>query len=235
MEATRTSIDVVGGIRPLSTDPATPPLEWGREGASVTLPDEVPPLHEAVADEESLEELMELMEWALPAGHGGAAGLEMARCAARFEPRLDSKCGWEVQAELHRRSEEAGDIVYARATVTTGVEQAACRALASCWSAAWAAREPVPMPRRVGDELAFSQWGRNSMWDPSKGVDAAEYYRGIVEREQAQVDELTAVARGPTLVTPSSLGWNILYARHHADEARCMLEVLEGRDGACGT
>lgn len=223
-----------GSIRALSTDPATPPLEWGREDVVVTLPDEVPPLHELVEDEASLEEMMELLDWALSAGQGGEAGLEMARCAARFEPRLESKCGWEMQAVLHRRSEDAGEIVYARATVTTGAEQAACPAFASCWSKAWADREPVPMPRRVGDELAFSQWGRSSMWDPSKGMDAVAYYRGVAEREQAQVDELTAVARAPTQVTPSSLGWNILFARHRADEAKCMVEVLEGREGGGG-
>lgn len=224
-----------GHIRALSTDPATPSLEWGREGVVVTLPDEVPLLHELANDEESLEELMELLEWALSAGQGGEAGLKMARCAARFEPRLESKCGWELQVVLRRRSEELGEIVYARATVTTGAEQAACRAFASCWSSAWADREPVPMPRSVGDELAFSQRGRSSMWDPSKGVGAVAYYQGLAEREQAQVDELTAVARGPTQVTPSSLGWNILFARHRADEAKCMVEVLEGREGACRT
>lgn len=90
------------------------------------------------------------------------------------------------------------------------------------------------MPRRVGDELAFLQWGRSSIWDPGKGVDAVAYYRGIAEQEQARIDELTAVAQGPTQVAPSSLGWNILFWRHRADEAKCMVAVLEGREGACG-
>jgi hypothetical protein len=216
-------------------DPATPPLEWGRSEVVVTLPDEVPPLYALVVDEESLEDLMDLLEWSMAAGQGGAAGLEMARCAARFEPRLEGRCGWEVRAVLRRQGADTGQIVYAKAIVATGAEQPACRAFASCWSEVWAKREPVPMPPRVGDALVFSQWGRSSKWEPSRGVDAVEHYRALVESERRRLAELEAVAQGRTDVTPSSLGWNMLFARDHAAEAECMLEVIEGREGACGT
>jgi len=223
-----------GGLRALATDPATPPLEWGREGVQVELPEEVQPLHELMKlDEEALEEMMELLHWAMLVGPGEEAGLAMVRCAARFEPRLESRCGWEMQAVVRRSGEDTGEIVYARAVVTRGAEQAACRALASCYAAAWAAREPVPMPERVGDELVFSQWA-GSLWDPSKGIDAVAYYRRMATQEQAYVDELTAVAAGPHGVAPVSLGWNSLLAQDRADGARCMVEVIEGREDGCG-
>jgi hypothetical protein len=226
---------VGSGIRPLLADPATPPLEWAREEVTVTLPEVVPPLHTLVTDEESLDELMDILEWALSVGQDGDAGLAMARCAARFEPRLESRCVWEMHAVVHRRTEDTGELVYAKAVATTGAEQSACRAFASCWSEAWAGRGPVPMPQRVGDELAFSELGRSSMWDPSKGVDAVAYYWGLAEHEQRRIDELQAAALGPTGVTASSLGWNMLFARHQLDEAKCMVGMLEGREEACGT
>lgn len=235
MEPTRPSIDMMGGIRPLSTDPANPPLEWTREGVIVTVPDAPLPLHALVTDEESLEETMDLLEWALSVGHDGEDGLAMAQCAARFEPRLESKCAWEVHAVVHRRTEDSGELVYAKAVVRTGAEQPACRAFASCWSEAWAARGQVPMPQRMGDELAFSEFGRSSMWDPSKGLAAVAHYRGIAEDQRRRLDELSEAAQGPTQVTPSSLAWNMLFARHHMDEAQCMLELLEGRERPCGT
>jgi hypothetical protein len=221
-------------IRPLSTDPATPPLEWGREEVMVTVPDEVPGLQMLVDDDESLEDLMDLLEWSMAAGQGGTAGLEMAQCAARFEPRLEGRCSWEIQAVLHRTGSETGQIVHARATVTSGAEQAACRAFASCWSEVWATRDPAPMPGRAGDELVFSQRGRSSMWEPSRGVDAIDHYRGLASSERRRVAALETAARGRTSVTPSSLGWNMLFARNAAEEAECMVEVIERRQGACG-
>src|SRR5690606_252474 len=104
-----------GGIRARPIDPAGPPLAWSRAGASVDPPSQAPPLHELTTGEESLEEFMSLLEWALSDGHGGVVGLETARCAARFEPQLEQKCGWEIVAVLHRTGEDTGEIVQARA------------------------------------------------------------------------------------------------------------------------
>jgi hypothetical protein len=228
---------MTSGIRPLSSDPATPPLEWARDEVDVELPEQAPRLHELLTkDEESLEDLMDLLEWSLPLGQGGEAGLEMARCAARFEPELESRCSWVIDAVMHRRTKDTGEIVYAKAVLTDGADQPACRAMASCSSEAWARREQVPMPPQLGDELAFSEIGRSSLWDQSKGVDPVTHYRRITERERSYLDGLEAAARGPTMVTPSSLGWNMLFSRHHLDEFECMVELLEGREGkeACG-
>lgn len=160
----------------------------------------------------------------------------MARCAARFEPQLASKCSWMIDAVMHRRTEDAGEIVYAKAVITNGAEQPSCRAMASCSSEAWARREQVPMPPHLDDELAFSQMGRSSLWDPSKGVDPVTHYRRIAEDQRRYLEGLEAAARGPTMVTPSSLEWNMLFSRHHIDELECMVELLEGREGkeACG-
>lgn len=224
-----------GGIRPRSVDPAGAPLEWIRDGIPVDPPQTAAPLYELTTGEESLEEFMGLLEWALPVGLGGRAQLDVARCAARFEPELDHKCGWEIVAVLRRTGEDEGEIAYARAELTRGADQPACRALASCATEAWAGREEVPMPPSLGAELSFSQVGRNSFWDPSKGVEIGSHYRRMVADERRDFEELAAAAQGPTEVTPSSLGWNLLFLRHHVDEFECVLDVLEGRGGPCGT
>ncbi|MCX4247678.1 hypothetical protein [Paraliomyxa miuraensis] len=229
------TVTMPGGIRPRSIDPASPPLEWVRDGISLEPPRDASPLYLLTDDEESLEEFMGLLEWALSVGLGGRAELEVARCAARFEPELDHKCGWEIVAVLRRSGEDTGEIAYARADLTRGADQPACRALASCATEAWAGREEVPMPPSLGSELSFSQTGRGSSWDPSKRVEIESHYRRLVVEERRSLEGLEAAAQGPTSVTPSSLGWNMLFARHHLDEFECMLQVLEDREGACGT
>ncbi|MCX4243920.1 hypothetical protein [Paraliomyxa miuraensis] len=190
-----------------------------------------------VTDEFALEELMGLLEWSLSVGYGGEAGLRAARCVAQFESQLDEYCAWEIEAVLRRRSEdqETGEIVYARVELIRGVDQPACRALASCSTEVWADRGPVPMPAHLGAELPFSQSGRNSYWDPSKGSDIGAHYRRLVVDERRDLEELEAAAHEPTQVTPSSLGWNLLFLRHHLDEFDCVLDVLEQREEACGT
>jgi hypothetical protein len=229
------SMGMMGSMAPLSVDPAAAPLEWAREGETVERPGEPPSLHALATDEASMEELIDLLEWTLPYGQGGAAGLEMARCAARFEPELDQQCDWEVRAVARRLTEDAGAVVYARADPTVGGHQPACAAMAACWLPAWAGREGMPMPARLGDEVAFTQGGRNSLWVPGQGVDATQRYRdGVAELQRALV-ELDASSHETTSLPPVSLRWSMLFARHHLDELQCMVDVLEDRAGACGT
>lgn len=225
----------ITGIRAVATDPAEPPLQWIREGGDITPPENPTPLHTLATDDDSLEELMGLLEWSLPLGQGGYVGLEMARCAARFEPELEGSCAWDIEAVLRRRTEDTGVIVYARAVITKGHEQLACRAMASCSSEAWARREQAPMPSRLGDELEFSQVGRNSMWTANRGPDASAYYRNAATKSRRSFEELAAVPHDPTQISPASIGWNLSFFQHRIDEFECMLDVIEERPGACGT
>jgi hypothetical protein len=231
--ATRAMGRPLVGIRAAGADPAEPPLQWIREGEDVTPPTSPDPLHTLTTDDESLEELMGLLEWALPLGQRGEAGFEMAQCAARFEPGLESPCGWEIEAVLRRRSDDTGEIAYARAVVTAGHEQPACRALASCSTGAWARREQVPMPQRLGDELQFSQGGRNSFWTGDGGSDAPTYYRNALTRSRRAFEELAAVPHDPDQISPASIGWNLSFHQHRIDEFECMIEILEERPEAC--
>ena len=224
-----------GGLHVRAVDPAGAPMEWIREGFDLTPPDHAPPLHQQLQSGEDFEELMGLLEWSLPLGQGGEVGLEMARCAARFEPQLDDVCSWEITAVLRRNDDETGSIDYARATVTTGSDQAACRAFASCSSKAWSHRETAPMPDRLGDELAFSQIGRGSFWHAGLGTNAIDDYRSRTSRVRRSHDELDAEAHAPTQVAAASLGWNLIFFQHRIDEFECMVELLEGREEACRT
>jgi hypothetical protein len=223
------------GIRAAGADPAEPPLQWIREGADVIPPTSPSPLHALIADDESLEELMGLLEWALPLGQRGESGLEMAQCAARFEPDLESPCGWEIEAVLRRHSDDTGEIAYARAVFTAGHEQPACRALASCSTGVWARRAQVPMPQRLGDELQFSQGGRNSFWTGDSGSDAPTYYRNALTRSHRSFEELSAVPHDPDQISPASVGWNLSFYQHRIDEFECMIDILEERPEACKT
>lgn len=223
------------GLRARAVDPAGVPTEWIREGFDLTPPDDALPLHHQLQSGEDFEDLMGLLEWSLPLGQGGEVGLEMARCAARFEPHLEDVCAWEITAVLRRKDEETGRIDYARATVTQGSEQAACRAFASCSSKAWSHREPVPMPDRLGDELAFSQVGRGSFWHAGMGTNAVDDYRLRTSRVRRSHDELNAEAHAPTQVAAASLGWNLIFFQHRIDEFECMIDILEEREEACGT
>lgn len=221
------------GLQPRSVDPAGMPLEWVRPGAEVSPPDSAPPLHERIRGEEDLEELMGLLEWSRGTGHLGELGERMAKCSARFEPQLEEDCGWEMTVVLRRSTEQTGQIAYASAAITNGDEQAACRAFAACWTKEWVHRDDAPMPEGVGDELVFSQVGRGSSWNSTRGVEAADYYRSAAATEAQQLRTLEAQANEPTAVTSSSMGWNMLFLQHRVDEYQCMLDVLQEREGAC--
>lgn len=224
-----------GGLRARAVDPAGTPMEWIREGFEIERPSHALPLHEQIQSEEQFEASMGLLEWSLPMGQGGNAGLEMAQCAARFEPELDEKCSWEITAVLRRLNEETGRIAYARAEVTEGEHQPACQAFASCSSRAWAHRDVVPMPAHLDDELVFSQVGRGSFWHAGMGKEAVEDYRRRAKKVERSRDELDAEAYQPNQVAPASLAWNLMFFQHRIDEFECMVDIFEEREGACGT
>lgn len=226
---------LAAGLQPRAVDPAGPPMEWVRPGVDVTPPDSATPLHERIRGDEDLERLMGLLEWSRATGHRGARGEQMARCSARFEPRLHGPCGWEMTVVLRRSGEDTGQIAYARASITHGGDQPACRAFAACWSTQWVQRDDAPMPEGLGDELAFRQVGRGSFWDSTRGVEAVDYYRSAAAKEAQQLRALEARANAPTSVTPSSQAWNMLFFEHRVDEYECMLDVLQEHDGACGS
>lgn len=231
-----TSPGALGGgrLRARAIDPAGAPMEWVREGFELEPPIRAPSLHEQIQSEEQFEAWMGLLEWSLPLGQGGEAGRQMAQCAARFEPDLDEKCSWEITAVLRRVDEETGRIAYARADVTEGGHQPVCRAFASCSSKAWAHRDFAPMPEHLDDELVFSQVGRGSFWHAGSGTKAAGDYRRRAASVERSRDELDAVARQPTDVATGSLAWNLIFFQHRVDEFQCMVDVIEGREGACG-
>ena len=223
------------GIRAVVTDPASPPLQWVREGEEIAPLENAVDVYTLATDDESMEELMGFLEWSSSLGKGGSVGLEMARCAARFEPELESPCGWNIEAVLRRTTEDTGVIVYARAVVTEGHEQPACRAMASCCSEVWAHREQAPMPSRLGEELQFSTSGRNSFWTADRGTDASTYYRNAAMGERRSFEKLAAVPHDPDHISPASIGWNLAFFQHRIDEFECMLDVIEDRPDPCGT
>src|SRR5690606_13972355 len=64
---------------------------------------------------------------------------------------------------------------------------------------------------RLGDELAFSQHGRSSIWTIELGPDPSAYYHNAAMGDRRSFEELAAVPHDPDHISPASIGWNLAF------------------------
>lgn len=158
-----------GGIQPRPTDAARPPLQWGyTDREIVELVDAARPLFPSSPTLETFATYGDLLSWTL--GHGQTDGSDdkALLCQVEYEPRMQQNCAWQNDYVVQRTGESTGEVVFLRARLDND-DDPACRAYASCVTAAYAARTDTPMPSEMGALSAFSVYGRGSNWRPSYG------------------------------------------------------------------
>ena len=215
------------GLPAIRPDAARPPLAWGHAS-----PEHEPLLRESKAitprtpDDARFIELGSLLLWAIPFGLPGEDGELAARCAHEYEPELAGACQWRTDYVIRRvRDSEVARLEYLRVTPTNDNDDPACVAFASCTAAIWSRQTKIPMPRELGDRLAFHEFGRGARWRPSKG-DREQFYRRALDDALGQLDYFHSLS-AEELEDDPMVRYGYEWTQRSVEEYRNALELLD--------